>query len=274
MPEARRSPNLPWSRQYPGLSCASTPGKSSPREDIGKNILRDEFDVPTERIGRTFSLILKNARYAGLLTAISGDSYVVLDGGRAAQEQAAAESTSGEANVGEVDDGTKPADTLPPAPTQVLPVRPRSSLSNSKLFVSHGANRTVVDQVKDLLDLGSFEPIVAVEEETAAVPVPDKVFDAMRQCGAGIICVTSEGDHDEDGYTNANPNILMEIGAAYILYEKRVILLWDRRVRVPSNLQGLYRCEFEGDELSWSAGTRLQKALLAIKRGTAPSPSA
>ena len=57
-----------------------------------------------------------------------------------------------------------------------------------------------------------------------------------------------------------NNNVLIEIGAAFVLYDQRVVLLWDKRMKVPSNLQGLYRCEFEGSELSFSAGTKLAKA--------------
>jgi predicted nucleotide-binding protein len=95
----------------------------------------------------------------------------------------------------------------------------------------------------DLADL-DFE--VAVEEQTTAIPVPDKVLDAMRRCNAAVICVTADGSgDDEDGYS-INRNVLIEIGAAFVLYEKKVVLVWDSRLDVPSNLQGLYRCEFEG----------------------------
>jgi len=58
---------------------------------------------------------------------------------------------------------------------------------------------------------------------------------------------------------------LIEIGAAFVLYEKRVILMWDKRVPVPSNLQGLYRCEFEGNELSWMVGMKLMEAIKKLK---------
>lgn len=50
-----------------------------------------------------------------------------------------------------------------------------------------------------------------------------------------------------------------------MLYDKRVVLVWDKRLSVPSNLQGLYRCEFEGNELSWSAGMKLMKAIRGFK---------
>lgn len=62
-----------------------------------------------------------------------------------------------------------------------------------------------------------------------------------------------------------NQNVLIEIGSAFVLYDKKVVLVWDRRVAIPSNLQGLYRCEFAGDELSWNAGMKLMKAVSKFK---------
>jgi hypothetical protein len=61
--------------------------------------------------------------------------------------------------------------------------------------------------------------------------------------------------------------VLIEIGAAFVLYDKRVVLLWDRRIQVPSNLQGLYRCEFEGNDLNWGAGMKLMKAIKGFRAG-------
>ncbi len=93
----------------------------------------------------------------------------------------------------------------------------------------------------------------------------------MSRSDAAIICVTADAEQERDNGYFVNPNVLIEIGAAYVRYDKRLVLLWDRRVEVPSNLQGLYRCEFEGNELSWKTGTKLQKALIAIKKGQVPA---
>ena len=139
------------------------------------------------------------------------------------------------------------------------------------IFVGHSRGAKILEQVKQLLELADLRAEVAVEQETAAIPVPDKVFDAMRRSDAAIVCVTADAGREGDEGYDVNANVLIEIGAAYVLYSKRLVLLWDRRVNVPSNLQGLYRCEFEGDELSWEAGTKLQQALIAIKKGQAPS---
>ena len=138
-----------------------------------------------------------------------------------------------------------------------------TSLSSSlKIFITHGKNMTLVDQVQTMLSLGGLESEVAEDEETTAIPVPEKVFSAMRRCQAGIIIVSAEeaSKHPESGFT-VNQNVLIEIGAAFVLYDRRVVLVWDKRLAIPSNLQGLYRCEFEGEEFSWSAGMKLMKAV-------------
>ena len=138
-----------------------------------------------------------------------------------------------------------------------------------RVFISHGPNVEIVDQVKTMLDLSGLPYEVVVEQESTAIPVPQKVFDAMRRCDAAVICVTADSEGErKDGSYEINPNVLIEIGAAFVLYEKRVALVWDRRISVPSNLQGLYRCEFEGSELSWSAGMKLMKAVTAFKGST------
>jgi predicted nucleotide-binding protein len=104
--------------------------------------------------------------------------------------------------------------------------------------------------------------MVSVERESTAVPVPDKVFQDMRACSAGVIHVNSEGELlDSEGkkHIHLNHNVLIEIGAAIALYKKRVILLVEKGVVLPSNLQGLYRCEYEGDRLDYDATMKLLK---------------
>lgn len=68
---------------------------------------------------------------------------------------------------------------------------------------------------------------------------------------------------------NINTNVLIEIGAAFVLYDQGVVLLWDKRLKVPSNLQGLYRLEFEGAELSFVTGTKLAKAVKTLRQAPA-----
>jgi len=159
---------------------------------------------------------------------------------------------------------------VPPAAKEVVPASTASLpvllAAEVRVFISHGSNMDLVEQVQTMLGLADIESEVAVKEETSAIPVPEKVFGAMRRCSAGIIVVSvDEKKKDTAGNFTINENVLIEIGAAFVLYDKRVVLLWDKRLAVPSNLQGLYRCEFEGNELSWSAGMKLMKAIRDFK---------
>lgn len=131
-----------------------------------------------------------------------------------------------------------------------------------RVFITHGRNKDIVEQVETMLGVTEVAFEVAVETESTAIPVPEKVLGAMRRCNAAIICVSVEEDRkDESGNYTINENVLIEIGAAFVLYDKKVILLWDKRLGVPSNLQGLYRCEFEGDEIGFKEVMRLMKAV-------------
>lgn len=156
-------------------------------------------------------------------------------------------------------------------PPAGLPATP--ALESTRVFISHSKNMDIVDQVKTMLEYANLDFEVAEEEETTAIPVPDKVFGAMRRCTSAVICVTTDDQlKNENGDYGINQNVLIEIGAAFVLYDKKVLLVWDRRLRVPSNLQGLYRCEFEGNELSWGTGMKFMKGVNNFKKSERPSP--
>lgn len=134
--------------------------------------------------------------------------------------------------------------------------------ANNKVFISHGKNREIVAQLKELITFGNFEPVVSVEKETTSIPVPEKVFEDMRACGAAVIHVNLEDtllDKAGNEIQKINENVLIEIGAAIALYGRRFVLLVEKSVRLPSNLQGLYRCEYEGKKLDYDATMKLLK---------------
>jgi len=136
-----------------------------------------------------------------------------------------------------------------------------------KAFISHSKNENILDQLKTILEFGDFEYTIAEEVETSAIPIPDKIFGLMRQCNCAIINVSADEEmKQEDESYRINENVLIEIGAAFVHYDKRVILLVDKKIKLPSNLQGLYRCEYEGDELSFTIAMKLQKALTEFKK--------
>src|SRR5207247_3318663 len=81
------------------------------------------------------------------------------------------------------------------------------------VFVSHSKNKRILTQIKEILDFGQFDHRIAVETETTAIPIPDKVFGLMRECNCAIINVSAdETEKGDDGAYGVNPNVLTEIG--------------------------------------------------------------
>ena len=240
-------------------------GSKFPREEIARNVLRGEFEVPAARVDEALTVIVQNAETIGAFRTMGGDRYVSL--------APLSPRGMGTANLPEestMDSDSPPLETATPSAVRAATLEVQDERPVTAIFVGHSKGTKVLEQVKQLLELADLRAEIVVEQESAAIPVPDKVFDAMSRSDAAIICVTADPEQqDGDGY-HVNPNVLIEIGAAYVRHDKRLVLLWDRRVQVPSNLQGLYRCEFEGDELSWEAGTKLQRALITIKKGQVP----
>ena len=102
-----------------------------------------------------------------------------------------------------------------------------------------------------------------MEHETTAKPVPQKVMDEMRSCGAAVIHVGNEKrlmDTEGNEVPLLNQNVLIEIGAAMALYGDKFVLLVEEGVELPSNLQGLYEVRYSGEKLELDAAMKLLKS--------------
>jgi hypothetical protein len=142
-----------------------------------------------------------------------------------------------------------------------------------RLLISHGEKPLIVEQIQVALSLAEIESTVAERTRACAVgegrgggPVAEHILQAMRQCDAAIIIVAAEDcAQDQTGSPSLKEDVLVEIGAAFVFYDRRVVLLWDASVPVPSNLQNLSRCRFEGGKLTWETGVELLKAIKELK---------
>jgi hypothetical protein len=239
-----------------------------PPDHIAKNVLQQQFNVPADKTDAVLELIKDNGQYVGFIRETKTGPFVAIDNPQPVPVRLSAEpveAVDDEIDIESITPGR--ADVTQITPTPAAPSVTAAPLSEEfTVFITHGKNLDVVEQVKDILSLYDIEYEIAVEEETAAIPVPQKVMEAMRRSHAGVMVVTAD-EHSKVGeqYT-INTNVLIEIGAAFVLYDQRVILLWDKRLKVPSNLQGLYRLEFEGNELSFNTGTKLAKAVKSLRK--------
>ncbi|RJP82721.1 MAG: hypothetical protein C4524_00275 [Candidatus Zixiibacteriota bacterium] len=227
-----------------------------PSDNITLNVLNQEFKVPKERVGVALKIIKDNGQFVGFLHETKTGLYVAIEDPRPTPVIMPPEPE--EANISKAEVSISGTETSIDAGQQ-------RELWSFKVFIAHGKNHAIINQVKEILETYDIEYEIAVEEETAAIPVPSKVMAAMRRCQAGVMIVTTDEQNASGDDFTINMNVLIEIGAAFVLYDQGVILLWDRRLKVPSNLQGLYRLEFEGGELTFSTGIKLTKAIKSIK---------
>jgi hypothetical protein len=231
-----------------------------PQDHIALNVLREDLGVPAERCQAVLEILKDNGAFVGFIHNTKTGPFVSMDDLQPIPVAPASESfvvgrPGEEAEIGEG------LEALPPTEV-VLPHAP----AGFRVFISHSKNMAVVDQVKEILGLYDIDYELAVEEETTAIPVPQKILAAMRRCQAGVMVVTGDEQSGTAENLSINTNVLIEIGAAFVLYDQKVVLLWDKRLKVPSNIQGLYRCEFEGNQLSFAVGTKLAKALKGFRK--------
>ena len=233
-----------------------------PSKKIGMNVL-ETMGVPDDATERTFDLIVSSARSLGLLREIKGDEYVRLDGAAPTSENHADDPAETE----ELDDPNESSATPAPEPT-TSGAKPDELKTNRKVFITHGKNKKIVDQLKELLTFGEFEPVVSVERDSVSKPVPTKVLDDMRSCSAAVIHVGIEQrliDSKGEEHGVLNSNVLIEIGAAMMRYGNNFVLLVEDGTTLPSNLQGLYEVRYQGDELDNPSTMKLLKAFNDFK---------
>ena len=237
-----------------------------PKETIAENVLVG-MGIPKERAEKAVEIVRENGIYTGVLKETKTGLFVALGSPTTPpQEEDIDEEDDSERAIdsgkGEDSAAEAIARKVAESEQQKEKVRPQISQENNKVFISHGKNKKVVKQLKELLTFGKFDPVVSVEKETASIPVPEKVFEDMRECSAAVIHVEAEEellDSDGNKHAKINENVLIEIGAAIALYKKNFVLLVKKGVKLPSNLQGLYRSEYEGDALDYEATMKLLK---------------
>jgi predicted nucleotide-binding protein len=235
-------------------------GAKFPKDSIAESVLVD-MGIPRERAARTIAILKENARSVGILREIKGEAYVSLSSAHVGGIAANAANTNESLDL-VVDE---------PEETPLAPVVPISSLATKlvpktgprKVFITHGSNKMILEAIKEIVTYGKFEPVVSIQRESVAKPVPQKVMEEMSSCDAGVIHVATESkffDKDGNGVETINENVLIEIGAAMALYKRNFILLVPEAVVLPSNLQGLYECRYTGDALDAASTMKLLKA--------------
>lgn len=245
-----------------------------PKDEIAVNVLED-LGVPRNRASVFLKIITDTASTLGLIQEIKGKAYLIADESALGASSVDEENSEGDAN------GEGIEVTNQPRITTLLPISVGATIERNngngsaetgrakRVFITHGKNKAFVDPIRKLLQFGELEAIVAAERQSVSEPVPDKVMNDMRSCGAAIIHVEGElklMDAEAKEHIVLNSNVLIEIGAAMALYGKRFILLVKEGVKLPSNLQGLYEVRYSGDTLDGNVTIKLLEAINELKK--------
>lgn len=238
-----------------------------PSDKIAENVL-ESMGVPRSRVTNVLKMIKEIGEDTGIVHQTTTGKYVAIDTPSPKKDDSSEiedENEEGNNNDTEMEEFAK---NIANSGQQQIAPKTEKEEDNNRVFITHGKNKSIVSQLKELLTFGKFEPVVSVDKETLSIPVPEKVMADMRSCSAAVIHVEGEGEVlDPKGkkHIHINSNVLIEIGAAMALYEKNFVLLVHKGVQLPSNLQGLYRCEYEGDSLNYESTMKLLKTFNEFK---------
>ncbi|HVC36252.1 MAG TPA: TIR domain-containing protein [Candidatus Dormibacteraeota bacterium] len=235
-------------------------GSPLPVERIAFNVL-ESMGVPKDRSKRVFELIVQNAEDVGYLKKIKDKTYVDLGSANLITTTESLTDLAAEYSENVIDE---PEIIKELSAFQAEP--PQAKQPNA-IFLGHGKNSKPLEQLVKILDEYGIPHKQAVVEPNAGRPIPTKVADTMRECGAAILIFTAdEKFQDEDGNEIWRPseNVVHELGAASVLYENRIIIFKEQDVSLASNFSGIGYIAFDKDKLS-DKGIELFRELVNFK---------
>jgi len=221
-------------------------GKKVPDNAFFQNTLVREYGVAREQAAKCAEVFLENLDFLGLVKQATTGKWIGTNSDVKPRTDApVAEPTS------ETDSSAEEK-----APAVVLPAEvpsDRRAVIKNSIFVGHGGNRAPLEQLEKFLREYMIPHKVAIDEPNSGRPISQKVADLMNECGAAIIIFTADEEFKTvTGETIFRPseNAIFELGAASVMYGKRVVIFKEAGVTFPTNFRDIGYIEFEKNKLS------------------------
>ena len=234
-----------------------------------KNTLEKSFDVDANRSQEVAKLLVENAKYCGILQDISGVAYIRIEN----PQPPVSDPPSPESDEGPhqpMSDKAPRADSSSPD-GQNGTKEPGRDTGPRQLFVAHGKNRQPLEDLKKILDGFKIRYKVATDEPHKGRPISLKVAELMNDCSAGVFIFTrdeqffrKDGDGEFEEVWRPSENVVYELGAASILWDKKIIILKEEGVNFPSDFSDLGYINFNDGELQHKA-LELLKELVGLQ---------
>jgi predicted nucleotide-binding protein len=124
------------------------------------------------------------------------------------------------------------------------------------IFVAHGKNKKPLEQLKHILDQFKVPYRVAADEPHLGRPISQKVRETMHECNCAVLIFTADEEFtnkDDKTIWRPSENVVHELGASGYLYDKRIVILKEEGVTLPSNFSDLGYISFAKDQLDAKA---------------------
>lgn len=246
-------------------------GKRVPAPAAMKAFLVAHASVPEQRAEECADRVLASARAVGLIVNVKGNDYIRLASGDRALASPINDTDNDTSDEVEDNDNVQqdfkalekisvsPANAPTNGGNEEPPVAPTKP---KKVFIAHGKNRRPLEQLKAILDKFGVKYAVALDEAHAGRPISAKVAALMKdECSSAIFIFTADErfvEEDENGNRTEvwrpSENVIYELGAASILYDRRIVIFKEKRVNFPSDYSDLGHISFEEDSLSSQIG--------------------
>jgi predicted nucleotide-binding protein with TIR-like domain len=244
-----------------------------PEAQFLKNTLeRPPFSIEPDWSEEVATIFERNAREVGYLRNMSGGSYLVLDAGtapvadvREEEEHVVPEEIDERPTLLSATVSTTPPAQQPGPPSVMEPTPDRPQ--PMQVFVAHGKNLKPLEQLRKILNEWQVPFVVAVDEANVGRPIPEKVADLMKSCSAGIFIFSADEEFtDASGEKIFRPsqNVIYELGAAGLLYGRKIVVFKESDVTFPSDFSDLGWIQFDRDALDAKAMDLLRE-LIALK---------
>ena len=119
------------------------------------------------------------------------------------------------------------------------------------VFISHGGKshvwKDIMIHLQNKYDIGIYE---LSHQKSKGLTVIEKLNRVIcEDCDYAIVIMTKE-DETKDGKMQARPNVMHELGYCQgVLGRHNVLLLCEKGVEIFSNISGIVREEFDGENI-------------------------
>ena len=145
---------------------------------------------------------------------------------------------------------------------QPLPASPIHNLP--RVLVSHGGDVKAVERILEMLELVGLPFDVIERNSERNLPLSDQTIAAIQRCNIGAFLLCSE-DFDASQKGICGNGLLIEIGAAFVHFDRRVILVFKGNRSLPPDLQQLQTCRYESD-VTWEVAVELARKIRTLRR--------